>query len=430
MSADLPVPKFVYGGAELVMTLPSSLVNIGLSRLGGDIDADSGMRATYVIRDDDSRVFALRFWEDEYPAVQALLDAGIDGTIIEYFPDSESLVSYFIIIDSPSAGTTYYPTPDPQYARVFTIPISFTALSPSAFDDEVIPETGLVDLPWIPQFVVDGTRFAFTYPVTRWIPGERTVGTTAKDTLGLPGASITFRRYLLGLQLRFLVNQWSMVRDFITQVQRVQSFTWELHGIYGTPESLVVRLESPRIPDHIAPTRDSAYPSMLLLPIVLSSADPFALLYFPPEIPLPPPPLPDPVSGPPLSRVGWTMSKSAVGGFNEVAILDLNPNTVGSFGRATVPGDWFQLDMHALTSVGSIHFYLPFSGMPTDGVILGSVDGVDWTVMYTWSVPAVYQENHTFSWWPPYVVRYVRIQTSVAAGDWSIGDLNMYAEIP
>jgi hypothetical protein len=151
-------------------------------------------------------------------------------------------------------------------------------------------------LPWIPQFVINlidpsfpyptigGTEtYAFSYPVSRWLPGQRTIGLTMKDATGLPGTTVQNRRYTLGLNLRFHESEWSMVHTFLTRAQGRDSFTWQPNGIPGTPSAFTVRLESPRVTDPIHPTRDSNYPSVLTLPIILGSDALLDTPYFPVE---------------------------------------------------------------------------------------------------------------------------------------------------
>ncbi len=99
----------------------------------------------------------------------------------------------------------------------------------------------------------------------------------------MPGPSVRLRRYLLGLNLRFVDDEWDMVKAFIIRAQSWQSFAWEPHGIAGTPASYTVRLESPRVSEAIRPARDSSYITLLTLPIVLGSDTILDTSYFPVE---------------------------------------------------------------------------------------------------------------------------------------------------
>lgn len=142
----------------------------------------------------------------------------------------------------------------------------------------------MAKLPWCPRFIVAGRSFVFQYPVTRWIPGERTTGFTAKDADGFPGTEIRLRRYTLGMNIRFTDDEWIIVREFMKLAQTGAEFSWEpnaLMTVPDMPEFYNVFLDSPRVADIIRPTRDTVYLHLLTIPIVLASKSVFHAYYFP-----------------------------------------------------------------------------------------------------------------------------------------------------
>jgi hypothetical protein len=142
----------------------------------------------------------------------------------------------------------------------------------------------MAPLPWIPRFFVGAKQFTFSYPVTRWIPGERTTGFTAKDADGNPGVEIHLRRYTLAMSLRFTDDEWTVVREFIRATRTGRSFTWEPRAqmtVPDMPDTFDVVLESPLITTRVQPTRDGQYPHVMTLPIVLGSDTVFHAYYFP-----------------------------------------------------------------------------------------------------------------------------------------------------
>lgn len=142
----------------------------------------------------------------------------------------------------------------------------------------------MAKLPWCPRFIVGGRSFIFQYPVTRWIPGERTTGFTAKDADGLPGTEIRLRRYTLAMQLRFVDDEWIIIREFMKAAQTGRQFTWEPNAQMTVPDMPAifdVFLDSPRVADPVRPVRDGTFLHVMTLPIVLASESAFHAYYFP-----------------------------------------------------------------------------------------------------------------------------------------------------
>lgn len=142
----------------------------------------------------------------------------------------------------------------------------------------------MTPLPWIPRFFVGTKSFTFSYPVTRWVPGERTTGFSAKDADGNPGVEIRLRRYTLGMSLRFTDDEWVVVRELIRSTRTGRAFVWEPRAqmaVPDMPETFDVVLESPKVMDRVQPARDAQYLHVMTLPIVLGSDSAFHAYYFP-----------------------------------------------------------------------------------------------------------------------------------------------------
>lgn len=143
----------------------------------------------------------------------------------------------------------------------------------------------MTSLPWIPSFVYGSTRLDLTYPVTRWVPGVRTIGSARTTASGVLGISEALRTRKLAFTLRFTENEWPDVREFIQWAQQGIEFQWH-HGGIGfasdspPPDSFTVRLDAPRVSTVIAPTRDATVPWLLTLPISLIVSSAFGLGYF------------------------------------------------------------------------------------------------------------------------------------------------------
>lgn len=127
---NLGAPKFAFGPDqvdELALSLPTSPYTKSLSATGGDLEGDSGVRASYVIRRDEFLNFQIRFYETEWPAIVAWIDTVMDGQQFLFFPQKSDEESYFVTLESPAVGTKYEPTPDGNYPRVLFLAIILRA---------------------------------------------------------------------------------------------------------------------------------------------------------------------------------------------------------------------------------------------------------------------------------------------------------------
>lgn len=125
-------PLFRYGeNVSVFLDLPITPWTRSTAAVGGDIEADSGARAAFIVRRDEFLTFSLRFFEDEWPYVQFLIDYAQTGQSIVWYPDQEDLgTSFACYLESPAVGGLYQPTPDASYPRVFQLEITLVKASP------------------------------------------------------------------------------------------------------------------------------------------------------------------------------------------------------------------------------------------------------------------------------------------------------------
>lgn len=125
-------PRFIYGDddRELILSLPTTPFLKASTAVGGDIEADSGVRTAFIVRRDEELTLTLRIWEDEWPDVQDFLDVAIAGGVFTWFPNAEDEEeSYDVTLITPAVNSTYAPTPDENYPRVLNFTITFTSAS-------------------------------------------------------------------------------------------------------------------------------------------------------------------------------------------------------------------------------------------------------------------------------------------------------------
>lgn len=132
--AKLAAPRFAYGPdqvSSLALSLPTTAYVKGLMvTAGGDIEGDSGLKAGYVVHDDELLSFSIRFYETEWPDVAAWVDSVMDGQQFLFYPvGDDDTESYFVTLESPAVGSAYNAAPDANYPRVLLLAIVLRAPS-------------------------------------------------------------------------------------------------------------------------------------------------------------------------------------------------------------------------------------------------------------------------------------------------------------
>jgi len=123
------IPKFVFGGTDLVLEWPSRPWPRSVRAIGGDIASDADVRASYIVRRDELLTVTLRFSEDQWPEIESLIEFGQSGSVFLWYPDADVNEAFSVILDSPAINTEFAPAPDDAYPKVLTLDI--TLISPS-----------------------------------------------------------------------------------------------------------------------------------------------------------------------------------------------------------------------------------------------------------------------------------------------------------
>lgn len=132
-----------------------------------------------------------------------------------------------------------------------------------------------------------------------------------------------------------------------------------------------------------------------------------------------------------VPRSGWTASASVTEpGGSPSGAIDGKDGTLWSTGTSQTSGQWFQVDMGATHSVGSMTIQTRSSDTwdyPRSFEVSVSTDGTSWTTVATgpgfgWKRPISFTATNA---------RYIRVvQTGSAPEWWSIGDLTVYTSAP
>lgn len=126
-SPTLPLSqRFIFGdGEELILALPRTPIDYASVVVGGDIESDSGRRTAFVVRRDELWTCALRFYEHEWPDVQAFLDFAQTGAPFTWYPDLFDTETFFDVqLEAPAVGGTYKVVTLPEYPIVQLVTIT------------------------------------------------------------------------------------------------------------------------------------------------------------------------------------------------------------------------------------------------------------------------------------------------------------------
>lgn len=127
---------------ELRLTLPITPWVPTAMSIGGDIESDAGVRASFIICQRETLGLTLRFWENQWKDVQKFIETVQDGMPFTWTPDPtyKNYPEYTdIVLEGPAVGGKYEATPDPDFPRVLRLPILLGRVGCSLFNMKEIP---------------------------------------------------------------------------------------------------------------------------------------------------------------------------------------------------------------------------------------------------------------------------------------------------
>lgn len=130
------LPRFVYAATDTTLSLPVRPWDFLENVVGGEAEAASNVRAAFVVRRDQQLALPLRFFEEEWPLVRALIEYGQTGLPIEWFPDaSDTAVSFDIYLDAPEVGDQFTAEPDGEYPQALYLTLVVRQADGLGWDD-------------------------------------------------------------------------------------------------------------------------------------------------------------------------------------------------------------------------------------------------------------------------------------------------------
>lgn len=133
-------PRFEYAAVNLLLTLPVALWSHQLKQIGGETESDAAFPASFIVRRDYQLAIPIRFHEDEWPAVRALVEYGQTGGVITWTPDTDSEDSFDVYLDGPAIGEDIAPTVDAAYPRAMLLGIVVRRVDGEPWDLEYFAE--------------------------------------------------------------------------------------------------------------------------------------------------------------------------------------------------------------------------------------------------------------------------------------------------
>lgn len=104
------IPKVIYNGVTVTLSLPQRPWTPGSTAVGGTDTSAGGVPESFVIRRDQTLDVRLQLWEREWPAVHAWL-SWMQGTAgsCQFFPHREDTLNHTCYLDTPKVGEEIRP---------------------------------------------------------------------------------------------------------------------------------------------------------------------------------------------------------------------------------------------------------------------------------------------------------------------------------
>lgn len=132
-------PSFVYGTTTLALSLPMLPPTYPVSSVGGRRVSAAGVPAAYRVRTDRLLGVTLRFYEHEWPEVEAMILAAQLAIPVTFRPDRHGLVDtreFEVYLETPAAGATWEPVRDPQFLDAFRLDTTWRRVDGGGWDFE------------------------------------------------------------------------------------------------------------------------------------------------------------------------------------------------------------------------------------------------------------------------------------------------------
>lgn len=133
-------PRFVYSATDITLSLPVRPWDFLEHIVGGDVESGGNVKAAFVVRRDQQLALPLRFFEEEWPLVNALIEYGQTGLPITWYPAAdETDISFEVYLDAPEVGDQYNAEPDGEYPRAVYLTLVIRRTDGEGWEEEDLP---------------------------------------------------------------------------------------------------------------------------------------------------------------------------------------------------------------------------------------------------------------------------------------------------
>lgn len=131
-------PRFLWvdenGPNDETLSLPVGLWRHSFPVIGGDIESDAGHPASYIVRREYCLAVPVRYFEEEWPILRAIIAAGQSGEPIVWIPDVEEGTSYEVYLEAPAIGDDVTPVIDGEYPAALALTLTLRRVNDATWD--------------------------------------------------------------------------------------------------------------------------------------------------------------------------------------------------------------------------------------------------------------------------------------------------------
>lgn len=271
-------PRFVWPDNDETLTLPVGMWDYTFPTVGGEVESDSGFPASYMVKLYRCLAVPLRFYEEEWPTIRALIEHGQLGESFTWYVGADDEEGVEVYLEAPALGDDVTPNPDPDFPAVLFFTLVLRRADGEPWDDlpyfEIAEPDSVGGLRWTPTFIFgpddELETWAARLPVGLWAHNVPTVGTSRKTATGIPGASLDHRKQLITVPVRFFEDELPIMRRLLEWGWTKAPFIWVPESDPYAQDQIVeasVILHAPTVTDVVSPQRDGQYPRALVLPL-------------------------------------------------------------------------------------------------------------------------------------------------------------------
>lgn len=114
--------RFAFGAEDFTLTLPVAPWDFLDDPVAGSAESGAGVIASFTVIRYSPLALPVRFFESEWPLIEALIIHGQTGASITWYPDADDPdLTYTIYLDSPEVGKEFEAPADGTYPRALSI---------------------------------------------------------------------------------------------------------------------------------------------------------------------------------------------------------------------------------------------------------------------------------------------------------------------